>query len=76
MATPSFVKRMRRNIGKTVSFNSTQHGPRKIVVKSVNFAKTTGNYVLVGRDVTNIASKGAPYRSFITDSINRPVKYR
>lgn len=76
MSTPSFVTRLRNNVGRTITFTSTEYGTRKVIVKEVKFSKNTGNYVLVGRDVTNIATKGAPYRSFITSEINRPVSYR
>lgn len=75
MPTPSFVKRMRRNIGNTVTFTSPVNGTRKVIVRDVKFATTTGNYVLVGRDVTNISKNGSPWRSFKISNIKRPVRY-
>lgn len=74
-STPSRVSRMRRNIGNVVTFNSPVNGGiRKVVVKNVR-RTNAGEYVLVGRDVTNIAQKGSPWRSFSIKNMVAPVKY-
>lgn len=75
MPTPSRIKRMRRNVGNTVTFNSPANGgTRKVIVKNVKLSQN-GEYVLVGRDVTNIATKGSPWRSFRVSNMTTPVKY-
>jgi len=76
MPSPSFVKRLRNNTGNTVTFTTNGSKKRQTVrVERVVFDKEYKDYVLVGRDVSNIARRGAPSVVIATDTIDRPVKY-
>lgn len=76
MATPSFEKRMRRHIGETVTFVPTGRvKPITVRISAVEWNAKQERYVLVGRDVTNIAKKGSPTVRYFTDRIERPVSY-
>lgn len=74
MATPSFEKRLRRNTGNTVTFN---RGNKKMTVQisKVVFDTEFRDYILVGRNVSNIAKRGSPTVEIPTEEIDRPVRY-
>ena len=74
--TPSFEKRLRRNVGNTVTFtNSLTRKKLTVVISKVVFNSDFKDYTLVGRDVSNIAKKGSPTVTIETDNIVRPVSY-
>lgn len=68
MPTPSFIKRLRNNSGKRVSFTyrkGNKHQAITLKVKEVEF--TDGGYTLVGM-------QGNSTRRIPTDRIFRPVR--